>query len=84
MFGQGVLGQGAIPDMVLEGADGGAGGQSQRLGGLAGQVGEQAPTVDLQQAESGRTATAVSKPLQVNGEGWFQSLDLFGCHSHLR
>ena len=70
-----------VPDMaaeeLLEGADGGAAGQSDRLGGLARQVREQAAAVGVQVLDGGLVADAVLEQAQIDGEGRAKGQQLY-------
>src|SRR4051812_19321373 len=46
------VGPGVVAEELLPGADGGAGGEGDGLGGLAGQVGEEPAAVDPREVES--------------------------------
>ena len=83
-----VAGTAVGPDVVaqelLQGADGRARVQRDRLGRLALQVGQEAAAVDLQQVEGLRVSAAELKLLQVVGERRTQRFDLLWRHGNLR
>ena len=77
-----------VPDVVtqelLEGADRRARSQGDGLDALAGQVGQQAPTVGVQMLTGAFLGKAVVKLPQVGRKGRTQSSHLFRCHGALR
>ena len=73
-----------VLEELLEGTDGGAGGEGDGLAGLARQVGEQAAAVDAQQVEGLGVVAAEEVLLEVVGEGRAHLLELFRRHGNLR
>jgi hypothetical protein len=70
-----------ITQELLHGADGHARIQGQGLTGLAGQVREQAATIDAQQIKGLRVATTEEEGLEIIGKGGAQFLNLFRCQN---